>query len=99
MLFLHIMPNSQTLKTPDEARAWFEGTGTSVAAWCRQHDVPVHAVYSVLSGRGRGRRGDAHRAAVALGIKAGLSIDQAAPGAVAPAGSSVQQSEEKSVSP
>lgn len=44
----------------------------SVAAFARQHELPYGIVYQVLTGKKKGRRGAAHRAAVLLGIKAGI---------------------------
>lgn len=54
----------------NEVRGWFDASGTSVSEWARERGLPAHAVYSVLSGRCRGRRGVAHRVALALGLKA-----------------------------
>ncbi len=56
-------------RTVEEARAWFEGTGQTVTQWAEDHGFSASVVYALLSGRTRGRRGDAHRAAVALGLK------------------------------
>lgn len=51
-------------------RRWFEAQGVSVSGWARSEGLPVSVVYALLSGRTRGLRGKAHRAAVALGLKA-----------------------------
>lgn len=59
------------LLTPEEARAKLEARGESVAAFARRQKIKPIAVYQVLYGLKKGRRGEAHRAAVALGIKAG----------------------------
>jgi gp16 family phage-associated protein len=59
-------------RTVAEARRWFELTGEPVSAWARAHGFQPAVVYALLSGRTRGRRGHAHRAAVALGIKRGI---------------------------
>ncbi|WP_022955751.1 helix-turn-helix domain-containing protein [Perlucidibaca piscinae] len=51
------------------ARNRFYETGTTVHAWAMAHGVSPSTVYEVLSGRRRCCRGDAHRVAVALGLK------------------------------
>jgi gp16 family phage-associated protein len=61
-------------RTPEAARAALEAQGISVAAFARTHKLPYSTVYQVLTGDKKGRRGDAHRAAVLLGIKAGQII-------------------------
>ncbi len=55
--------------TPAQARSWFDAAGVSITAWAKEHGFAPHLVYSILSGRTRGCRGDAHRVAIALGIK------------------------------
>ena len=61
----------QDLKTVDDVRAEFERKGVSFSEWARKNNVSVPAVYDLLNGRTIGRRGDAHKAAVLLGIKRG----------------------------
>lgn len=62
-----------TLRTPAQALAEFKRTGQSIRGWALAHDLPVTVVYEILRGSTRRRclRGDSHRAAVLLGIKAG----------------------------
>jgi len=60
------------LRTPAEVRADFERRGVTVAQFARDHDLRQGIVYQVLSGQKKGRSGEAHRAAVLLGIKAGV---------------------------
>lgn len=62
-------------KTPDEVRAEFTAAGVSVAEWCRVHGFNRMTVVDLLLGRQKGVRGAAHRAAVALGLKAGAVVD------------------------
>jgi gp16 family phage-associated protein len=62
-------PSVNILRTPVEARAWFDAAGVSIADWSKDHGFSPTVVYSLLAGRVRGKRGDAHRAAVALGLK------------------------------
>lgn len=52
-----------------EAREWFDAAGVSIHDWAVENGFEPSLVYSILSGRLHGHRGQAHRAAVALGIK------------------------------
>jgi gp16 family phage-associated protein len=61
---------AQTLRTPEQVLAWFRADGITVAGWCRGHGFSRSVVNSVLHRYTPGLRGEAHRAAVALGIKA-----------------------------
>ena len=59
------------LLTISQARQNLEERGESVQAFARRTGVKPRSVYGVLYGSNKGRRGESHRAAVALGIKAG----------------------------
>ncbi len=48
-------------------RFWVEGL--SVAEWAARNGFSPATTYSLLAGRLRARRGEAHRIAVALGLK------------------------------
>lgn len=61
-------------RTLQETREWFDETGTTVTDWARAHGFPAATVYALLSGRTRGRRGAAHAAAVALGLKRSVPV-------------------------
>lgn len=66
-----------------KAREQFAASGTNVSEWARDRGFSLRLVHQILRGERRCIRGDSHRIAVALGIKA----DAAAPGAeAAPAG-------------
>lgn len=71
-------------RTREEVLAAFEAQGLSVTEWAAAHGFRREDVYAVLGGRTRGRRGEAHRIAVALGIKpsveCSLMDSQAGPG-------------------
>jgi len=69
------MSKPRTLKTPDQARADFERRGLSIAAWARAHKVGRSLVYEILAGRKKCLRGDSHKVAVLLGMKAGEIVD------------------------
>lgn len=74
------MPSTSTPKllTVEEARAQLDARGESVAAFARRNNVNARSVYGVLYGNNKGRRGAAHLAAVALGIKSGVVVQAAA---------------------
>jgi len=57
------------LRTPAQARRWLDERGITLTAFAREHGLSRYAVVDVLKGRSKGRYGQAHRAAVALGIK------------------------------
>jgi len=59
-----------------EVRNLFETNGISVAEWSRDHGFPSALVYRVLRGEAKCRRGETHRIAIALGMKAPASEDQ-----------------------
>lgn len=58
------------LQTPQQARQWFRAHGISISQWCRDNNVSRHTVNDLLRGKQRGHYGNAHRAAVLLGLKA-----------------------------
>jgi gp16 family phage-associated protein len=47
----------------------FELSGMTVTSWAQEHAFNPANVYAVLAGRTHGRRGEAHRIALALGLK------------------------------
>ena len=58
--------------TPEQARAALDHKGISIAEFCRQYELNRNLVSDLLNGRKKGRRGEAHRDAVLLGIKDGV---------------------------
>lgn len=58
------------LKTPQQARQWFLTHGISISQWCRDNGFSRLTVADLLRGTRKGHYGEAHRAAVALGMKA-----------------------------
>ncbi|WP_017519590.1 DNA-binding protein [Pseudomonas nitroreducens] len=60
------------LLTPEQARQNLDREGVSIAEFCRLHSLNKNLVSDLLNGRKKGRRGQAHRAAVLLGIKDGV---------------------------
>ncbi|MDH0894670.1 MULTISPECIES: DNA-binding protein [unclassified Pseudomonas] len=61
-------PSEQALS---DARAQISKQGLSTKEWAEQHKINASTVYAVLNGQKKCLRGDAHKAAVLLGIKEG----------------------------
>lgn len=57
------------LRTRQDVRDYFESRGETVTEWANTHGFKRDEVYAFLAGRTKGRRGRAHRLAVALRIK------------------------------
>ena len=58
--------------TPEQAREALDRKGMSIAEFSRIHSLNRNLVSDLLNGRKKGRRGEAHRAAVLLSIKDGV---------------------------
>lgn len=58
-------------RTPAQAKEWLDTLGMSVKEFAEKHGLDQATTYQVLAGTKKGRRGEAHKAAVALGIKIG----------------------------
>ena len=56
-------------KTATEVKAELERKGMSVTQWSESNDIQPFTVYQLLTGKSKGKRGEAHRAAVLLGLK------------------------------
>lgn len=70
-------------RTPEEARAWLDYQGITVAQWARENGVHDSLVREVLAGRKKCLRGMSHNIAVLLGMKRGQLTTR--PARVAPA--------------
>lgn len=67
------MPNTTvTEQARQQARDALERRGQTAKDFAELHNLNPSTVYAVLSGQSRCRRGEAHRAAVLLGIKDGV---------------------------
>ena len=64
------------IRTAAQAKAWLEHQGKSVQEFAREHGVDPATTYQVLAGRKKGRRGEAHKVAVLLGMKEGIIVDE-----------------------
>lgn len=71
------------LRTPAEAKLWLRNHGVSIQAFAHAQDLDAATWHQVLDGRKKGLRGEAHDAAVALGVKPDLSGDDVVHGASA----------------
>lgn len=58
--------------TTEQAREALDRKGMSIAEFSRLHALNKNLVSDLLNGRKKGRRGEAHLAAVLLGIKDGV---------------------------
>ena len=56
--------------TPQQIKAQFRERGESVAAWADANGFSRDVVYRVLNGRSPAWRGQPHKVALALGLKA-----------------------------
>ena len=56
----------------DAVRSDLQARGKTIASLSDELQIPVSTVYAVLAGQKRCLRGDAHRAAVLLGLKDGV---------------------------
>lgn len=57
-------------QTPDSANAWFIRYGICKTHWAQAQGINRMVLVDLLRGRAKGLRGEAHRAAIALGLKA-----------------------------
>jgi len=69
-------------RTPQEARAWLDCQGVTIAQWARDNGFNERLAHEVLTGRRPCKRGQSHNIAVALGMKAGIPTTR--PARVAP---------------
>lgn len=61
-----------------DVRRELERRGMTVRGWAREHGFSERLVHEVISGRKKGRWGQAHNIAVLLGLKEGVLNDRAA---------------------
>lgn len=57
------------LRTKEQAREWLLEQGLTLTQFARDNGLTLDSVRDVLIGRSKARTGNAHAAAVALGIK------------------------------
>lgn len=61
-------------QTLQDIREAFESAGVSVSDWADANGFRRENVYALLAGRTKGRRGQAHQIAAALGLKRATDI-------------------------
>lgn len=66
--------NAITRQAIAAARERLNFNGDTIQAWSKRHGIHPSTVYEVLGGRNKCTRGDAHKAAVLLGIKPGVIL-------------------------
>lgn len=59
--------------TTEEVKESFNQRGVTFADWAKEHNFSYRSVINVMNGANKGRRGEAHRIAVALGLKKGAA--------------------------
>jgi gp16 family phage-associated protein len=59
-------------RSPQEIRTELKKHGISITCWAKRRGFSPGLVYQVLAGRLKCKHGDAHRVAVALGLKEGV---------------------------
>lgn len=57
------------LRTHKQARQWLISNGLTVREWAKKNGFNSLIVYDVLRGKTKGKFGQAHHIAIALGIK------------------------------
>lgn len=55
--------------TPEKVKASLVRQGKTLVQWSQENNINYRTAQAVLSGTSRGLYGEAHRAAVALGLK------------------------------
>lgn len=60
-----------TTRTPEEVRAELKRKGVSLTSWATANGFSTSLIFDLLAGRKQGLRGQAHNAAVKLGLKQG----------------------------
>lgn len=64
------MKKPQYPSSPKQSRLWFNQNGVCITEWCQWHRLDRYIVTDLLRGRLKGVRGESHRAAILLGLKA-----------------------------
>jgi gp16 family phage-associated protein len=61
----------------DDAKAQLKASRASIRQWASKHGFSEHIVHAVLGGKNKATRGESFRIAVALGIKARPTVEDA----------------------
>ncbi|MBG7114705.1 DNA-binding protein [Pseudomonas aeruginosa] len=65
------MAQDQVTRRIAAFRAELEARGEPISDYCRRMGLDYDAMHAVLKGRSKGKRGEAHKVFVALGLKPG----------------------------
>lgn len=71
------MNKTTNLKTREQVQADFREAGITMSEWARANGFHRMTVVDLLRGVRQGLRGETHRCAIALGLKAGVVVDVA----------------------
>ena len=67
------------LRSLEDVERELDRKGISKADWAREHVIKPGGLYEIFSRRSSCRRGEAHRAAVLLGLKEGVIEERVQP--------------------
>lgn len=67
------------LRSLEDVERELNRKGISKADWAREHGIKPGVLYEIFSRRSSCRRGEAHRAAVLLGLKEGVIEERVQP--------------------
>lgn len=67
------------LRSLEDVERDLDRKGISKADWAREHGIKPGVLYEIFSRRSSCRRGEAHRAAVLLGLKEGVIEERVQP--------------------
>ena len=67
------------LRSLEDVDRELDRKGISKADWAREHGIKPGVLYEIFSRRSSCRRGEAHRAAVLLGLKEGVIEERVQP--------------------
>ena len=67
------------LRSLEDVERELDRKGISKADWAREHGIKPGVLYEIFSRRSTCRRGEAHRAAVLLGLKEGVIEERVQP--------------------
>jgi len=62
-------PPRKAVMTREQAKKWLRSEGVTFKQFAKENGINPRTLQAVLDGHNKGFRGNAHRAAVALGMK------------------------------
>lgn len=61
--------STKKIRTAEEVKEHFRKRGETLSGWAKDNGFKYNTVLAVLNGQQKGHRGEAHKVAVALGMK------------------------------